>query len=84
MDDDLFRRNDPLVFVLLAGVVVPDGHVEPLDLDIHHAVGSGDHKGVGESRATTEMNISTEKQESFQIGAMLFILTLPSKSLYLE
>ena len=46
MDDDLLRLDDPLVVVLLAGVVVPDGHVKPLDLDIHHAVGCGDDEGV--------------------------------------
>lgn len=61
VDDDLLRLDDPLVVVLFAGVVVPDGHVKPLDLDIHHAVGRGDDEGVGESRAATEMNISTDK-----------------------
>ena len=64
MDNDLLGLDDPLVVVSLAGVVVTNGHVEPLDLDINHAVGSRDDEVVGEGRATTEMNESAEKEES--------------------
>ena len=61
VDDDLLRQDDPLVVVPLFGVVVPDGHVEPLDLDIHHAVGGRDDEVIGESRAAAEMNVSAKK-----------------------
>ena len=64
VDDDLLGLYDPLVVVPLTGVVVPNGHVEPLDLDIHHAVGGRDDEVVGESRAAAEMNESAEKEES--------------------
>ena len=63
MDNDLLGLDDPLVVVSLAGVVVTNGHVEPLDLDINHAVGSSDDEVVGKSRAAAEMNESAEKEE---------------------
>lgn len=64
VDNDLLGLDDPLVVVPLTGVVVPNGHVEPLDLDIHHAVGGRDDEVVGESRAAAKMNESAEKEES--------------------
>ena len=68
MDDDLLGLDDPLVLVPLAGVVVPNGHVEPLDLDINHAVGRRDDEVVREGRAAAEMNESAEKEELFLIA----------------
>ena len=64
MDDDLLGLDNSLVVVSLAGVVVPNGHVEPLDLDINHAVGGRDDEVVRKSRAAAEMNKSAEKEES--------------------
>ena len=63
MDDDLLGLDNSLVVVSLAGVVVPNGHVEPLDLDINHAVGGRDDEVVGKGRTAAEMNESAEKEE---------------------
>lgn len=61
VDYDLIGQDDPLMVVPLLGVVVPNGDVEPLDLDIHHAVGGRDDVVIGESRTAAEMNVSAKK-----------------------
>ena len=62
VDDDLVRLDDLLIGVVYSGVVVADGHPEPLYLHVHHAVGRSQDVDVRNSRAATKVSITRNRK----------------------